>query len=46
MEPTMRSNKVNQHWWERSRCPSVPVRLFIQLSSIIRTFVLSHRNLL
>ena len=29
-----------------ARCPSVPVRLFMHLSSIIRTSVLLHRRLL
>jgi|GEM_PF-6796239 len=28
-----------------ARCPSVPVRLFIYLSSIIRTFVLTPQEL-
>jgi hypothetical protein len=35
-----------QNWRQRSRSPSVPLRLFMHLSSIIRTSVLSPRNLL
>jgi hypothetical protein len=43
-----RKQLIERHksqWRLKVRCPSVPVRLFMHLSSIIRTFVLSHRSL-
>jgi len=41
-----RGKEEGKNWRQRSRNPSVPVRLFIHLSSITSKLVLSHRRLL